>query len=171
MTIKEFCRVRPNIQVPSVIKYMKRRSDLFEGHISGSGQQTELDDVAIKLLEEKYPMPMEVISSPNAELIAELDRAKNYIIQLQQEAIQHEKLMAKAELDKVMLEERRVQLLEETLEVKAVCNDLQGQNAALHEELGRLKAQLEQAEQEASRASQEAEKLRSRSFWQRVFNT
>lgn len=167
MTIKEFCGARPNIQVPSVLKYMKRNSDLFEGHISGSGQQTELDDVAIKLLEEKYPMPMEVIPSPNAELIAELDRAKNYIIQLQQNEIVREKLLAKAELDKAMLEEKRVQLLE----AKSVCDDLQSQNSELHEEIGRLKAQLAQAEQEASRASQEAEKLRSRPLWQRIFNT
>lgn len=166
MTIKEFCGVRPNIQVPSVIKYMKRNSELFEGHISGSGQQTELDDVAIRLLEEKYPMSMEVIPSPNAELLAELDKAKNMIIQLQQNEIVREKLLAKAELDKLMLEERSIQLLE----AKSSCAELQSQNAELHEEIGSLKAQLEQAVQEASRASQEAEKLRKRSLWQRIIN-
>lgn len=173
MTIKEFCGCRPHIQTPSVIKYIKRNSELFEGHISGSGQQTELDDVAIKILEEKYPMPMDVIPSPNAELIAELDRAKNYIIQLQQNEIVREKLLAKAELDKAMLEEKRIQLLES----KSLCDDLQSQNSELHEEIGRLKARLEQAEREASRASEEAskatleaEKLRNRNFWQRLFN-
>ena len=166
MTIKEFCGVRPNIQVPSVIKYMKRNSDLFEGHISGSGQQTELDAVAIKLLEEKYPMPMELIPSPNMELLAELDKAKNMIIKLQEEALVQEKLLAKAELDKIMLEERSIQLLE----AKSSCAELQTQNSSLHEEIGSLKAQLEAAQQEASRAVEEAEKLRSRSFWQRLFN-
>lgn len=167
MTIKEFCGFRPNIQVPSVIKYMKRNSDLFEGHISGSGQHTELDEVAIKLLEDKYPMPMDIIPSPNAELQEQLAAAKDYIIVLQQEAIQHEKRLAKAELDKILLEEKSVQLLE----AKATCDDLQGQNAELQQEIGRLTAKLEQAEQEASRASEEAEKLRSRSLWQRIFNT
>ena len=165
MTILEFCENR-KVQASTVAMYIKRNPDLFEGHVSKSGQHTEIDDEAFRLLDSKYPIPPELIPTPNMELLAELDRAKNHIIQLQDEAIVREKLLAKAELDKLMLEEKTVQLIE----AKSSCADLQSQNSELHEEIGRLKAQLAQAEQEASRASEEAEKLRNRSFWQRLFN-
>lgn len=166
MTILEFCTAR-GIQTQRVLKYIQRHTDQFEGHVIKKGQSVEVDDFALRILEEKYPIPPDLIPSPNAELQAQLAAAKDYIIVLQKEAIQHEKLLAKAELDKILLEERNIQLLES----KATCDDLQGQNAELQQEIGRLTAKLEQAEQEASRASQEAEKLRSRSLWQRIFNT
>lgn len=165
MTILEFCENR-KVQASTVSMYIKRNAEVFEGHVSKSGQHTEIDEEAFKILDAKYPIPPELIPAPDAELQAQLASAKDYIILLQKDAIEHEKLLAKAELDKIMLEEKTVQLLE----AKATCDDLQGQNRELYEEIGRLKAQLAQAEQEASRASEEAEKLRNRSFWQRLFN-
>lgn len=166
MTVLDFCTQR-NLQTQTVLKYIQRNPELFEGHTSKKGQQMEIDDAAFCVLDEKYPIPPEIIPAPNMELLAELDRAKNRIIQLQEEALVQEKLLAKAELDKRMLEERSIQLLE----AKSSCADLQTQNSSLHEEIGSLKAQLEVAQMEASRASEEAERLRSRSLWQRIFNT
>lgn len=166
MTILEFCEHR-KVQASTVAMYIKRNPDLFEGHTSKKGKHTELDAEALEILNEKYPMPPEIVLAPNAELVAELDRYKDLVIALQQEAIQREKLLAKAELDKQLLEEREVLLIE----AKSAVADLQGQNADLHEEIGSLKAQLAAAEEKASKASQEAEKLRSRSLWQRIFNT
>lgn len=173
MTVLEFCNVR-NIQTQTVLKYIQRNPDLFEGHTIKKGQSVELDDTALSILEGKYPIPPEIIPAANVELLAELDRAKNRIIQLQDDAIAREKLLAKAELDKLMLEERSVQLLE----AKSTVAELQGEAASLHEQVGSLTAQLEasqaevaRAQEEAARASQEAERLRSRSLWQRIFNT
>lgn len=166
MTVLDFCTQR-NIQTQTVLKYIQRNPEIFEGHTSKKGQQMEIDDAAFLVLDEKYPIPPEVIPAPNLELLAELDKAKTMIIKLHEEAAAREKLLAKAELDKIMLEERSIQLLE----AKSSCTELQSQNSTLHEEIGSLKAQLEAAQQEASRAIEEAERLRGRSFWQRLFNT
>ena len=166
MTVLEFCNVR-NIQTQTVLKYIQRNPSIFEGHTSKNGQNMEIDDEAFKVLDDKYPIPPEIIPSPNAELVAELDKAKNVIIQLQQQIIDHNDTLALAEKAQFLLDERSSQLIE----MKASRDELQGENSELHEEIGRLKAQLAQAEQEASRASQEAEKLRNRTFWQRLFNT
>lgn len=166
MTILEFCENR-KVQASTVSMYIRRNPELFEGHTSKNGQQTEIDDEAFKILDKKYPFPPELVAAPDAELVAELDKAKTYIIQLQQQVIEKNEVLALAERNKFLLEE-----------AKANCDDLQSRNSSLMEQIGSLKAQLAAAEekaaeavQEASRASQEAEKLRSRSFWQRVFNT
>lgn len=154
--------------------YIRRNPELFEGHVSKSGQHMEIDDEAYCILDSKYPIPADIIPSPNAELVAELEKAKNYIIQLQQQVIENNNTLALAERHKFLLEE-----------AKANCDDLQSRNGYLMEEVGSLKAQLAAAEEkasraeqeaakaseEAARASQEAEKLRSRSLWQRIFNT
>jgi hypothetical protein len=172
MTVLEFCSIR-GIQTQRVLKYIQRNPENFEGHTSKNGQYMEIDDDAFAILDKKYPIPSEVIPSPSAELMAELDRAKNMIIQLQADAIVHEKLLAKAELDKLLLEERNLQLLE----ARTTCTELQGQAADLHQQIGSLEAQLKASREEtikmreeASRASQEAERLRSRSLWQRIIN-
>lgn len=166
MTILEFCENR-RIQTSTVSMYIRRNPELFEGHISKSGQHMEIDDEAYSILDNKYPIPADIIPSPNAELVAELDRARQYIIQLQQQVIENNNTLALAERHQFLLEE-----------AKSNVADLQDRNSYLIEEVGSLKAQLaaaeekaSRAEQEAARASQEAEKLRSRSLWQRIFNT
>lgn len=166
MTILEFCKNR-KVQASTVSMYIRRNSELFEGHITKNGQQTEIDDAAFDILDKKYPIPPEVIPSPNAEVLKELDAAKSYIIHLQQQVIENNEALALAERNKFLLEE-----------AKSSCEDLQEKNGNLLEEIGSLKAQLaaaeekaSRAEQEASKAAEEAEKLRSRSLWQRIFNT
>lgn len=166
MTILDFCENR-KVQVSTVTMYIKRNPDLFESHVSKSGQHTEIDEEAFKILDAKYPIPPELIPAPDAELMAELDRAKNYIIQLQQQVIEQNNILALAERNKFLLEEARED-----------CDNLQRRNDLLNEEIGMLKAQLSisgekvaKANEEALRASEELERLRNRSFWQRLFNT
>ena len=165
MTILEFCENR-KVQATTVAMYIRRNPELFEGHISKNGQQTEIDDAAFAILDKKYPFPPEIVASPDAEILKELENAKNYIIQLQQQLLDNSQVLAVAERNQFLLEE-----------AKSNCTQLQDRNSLLNEEVGSLKAQLAAAEEKASRASQEAEKasqeverLRGRSLWQRIFN-
>lgn len=166
MTVLEFCNAR-NIQTQTVLKYIQRNPSIFEGHTSKNGQNMEIDNAAFDILDEKYPVPPEIIPAPNVELVAELDRAKSYIIQLQQQVIEQNQVLALAEKNKFLLEE-----------AKEDCDNLQRRNDFLTEEIGNLKAQLSisgekvaKATEEAIKASEEVERLRNRNFWQRLFNT
>lgn len=165
VTVYEFCTSR-HLQTQRVLKYIKRNADLFEGHAVKVGKTTELDDEALRLLNEQYPLPPEVAVIPNSELQQQLTAATDYIIKLQQELIQKEQQLAKAQLDALMLEDRTTQLLE----ARATNADLQTACNGLQREIGELTAQLEAAEKAAQAASEEAERLRSRSLLERILN-
>lgn len=166
MTVLEFCTAR-SLQTQTVLKYIQRNPEIFEGHTSKNGQNMELDDEAFSVLDKKYPTPAEVIPSPNAELVAELDHYKNWVMALQQQLIEKNDVLALAEKAQFLLDERSSQLIAS----KAANDDLQDRNNYLTEEVGSLKAKLAAAEEKASRAEQEADRLRSRSLWQRIFNS
>ena len=166
MNVLDFCSAR-GLQTQRVIKYIQRNPDLFEGHTTKSGQSTELDDTALKILEEKYPLPPEIIASPNKELLEQLNSAKDYIIRLQQEAIKQEKLLVQAQTDRVLLEERSQQMQE----LKSEREELKGENASLMAQIAELQAQLQLSQEQTKTAQREAESLRNRTFWQRIFNT
>lgn len=49
--------------------YMSRHQELFEGHTTRNGKSVELDEEAIKILEEQYPLPemVQIIRDPELE--------------------------------------------------------------------------------------------------------
>lgn len=55
LKISEFIKGR-NVNYDTVRRYLKRNPELFKGHI-GRANNIELDEVAVQLLEEKYPLP------------------------------------------------------------------------------------------------------------------
>lgn len=83
MKITEFIQGR-NVTYQTVRKYIKRNEKLFIGHI-GKRNNIVLDDTAISILEQKYPMtkPIEVIQ--DNENRDKLLLAQELIIKLQQE--------------------------------------------------------------------------------------
>ncbi len=80
LKIKDFIQGR-NISYSSVFQYIKRNPDLFKGH-TGKKNNIELDDVAVDLLEQKYPLskPVEVIE--DSELMKKLLNLQEKYIQL-----------------------------------------------------------------------------------------
>ena len=58
MKISDFIEGR-DLNYDTVRRYIKRNPELFNGHI-GHSQNIVLDDEAVKLLEEKYPLPTPV---------------------------------------------------------------------------------------------------------------
>lgn len=45
------------VERQAVLKYMQRHPELFNGHIKKEGKEYQLDAAAVRMLEEKYPLP------------------------------------------------------------------------------------------------------------------
>ena len=91
MTITEFANIR-KIQSQTISKYIKRHQEQFP-ELKKKGRTIELTEEAIKILEEKYPMPkpqtiMRGISHQKYEKILEENIVlKNEINELKQKNI------------------------------------------------------------------------------------
>ena len=90
MRIKDFI-VGRNVELQAVQKYIIRHPELFEGHIDKSERNMDLDEVAVDLLNKKYPLiqKIEIYNGVSHEehkaVLEELNKKNNYIIQLQNE--------------------------------------------------------------------------------------
>ena len=111
MKIQEFVKGR-NISYAAVFQYIKRHSDLFDGHI-GKSNNIVLDDTALQILDERYPLaqPVQVVQDVEArERIAELQ--EKYIFLLEENS------RLTQENANLMLEHHKNMLLEEELEAQ-----------------------------------------------------
>lgn len=87
MKIVDFAKQR-GADPDTITRYIKRHPELFEGHLSFDGNKMVVDDIAVKILEEKYPLPAPV------EIIKDT-RSQELLIQEQQKvAALQEQLMA-----------------------------------------------------------------------------
>lgn len=84
MKISDFLEGR-RVERQAVLRYINRHSDAFEGHITKAGRELDLDQTALAILDEMYPMPVryEVIS--DAQLASQLIQAKDELLQLRAE--------------------------------------------------------------------------------------
>lgn len=142
MKIKDFIDGR-NVSYQTVRKYIVNHPDLFKGHI-GRTNNIVLDDVAIEILEKKYPLPepVQVIQDTEAreklqaitekyinvleenKLLIE-QNAQLLVIQSKQKYLEEENRNLSAELDEGV---RYAQYLEKKIEEqKASYEFLQGQ--------------------------------------------
>ena len=165
MTVLDFCKHR-QVQAQTVMQYIRRNPDKFDGHTTKNGQSWELDEVAIKLLESKYPMPAEVMAPLDAELLQQLQSQKDLIIELQQKIIKQAELIATAQANQLLLTERTTQLEE----LKTERADLSSENLALQERIAELRDNAKTYQQLAEETIKELEAYKHRSFWKRGFN-
>ena len=123
MKIKDFIDGR-NVSYQTVRKYIVNHPDIFKGHV-GRANNIDLDEDAIQLLEEKYPLtkPVQVIQDTSArdEL---LELHKKY-------AVAMEKITALTEQNADLLVVKSKQLL------------LEGENRNLSEKLNESEEQLQ----------------------------
>lgn len=139
MTITEFARSR-NEQVNTVSKYIRQHPE-FEGHTKRKGKTVMLDDVALDLLDKKYPLPKPVT------VINGIPEDEHYkMIQEKDEQIQglQDKLIS--------LQETQSQLMLELGELRS--------KALL----------LEDKERENERLTSELDRVMKRGFLDRLFN-
>lgn len=117
MKISEFINGR-SIKYQTVRKYIKSHPELFKGHI-GRPNNIILDKTAVKILEEKYPLPKPIVIEDQkakeeiAKLQEELLHAQRMIINLQQQVVEN--------APKIMLieqTEKELEKLQQELEIE-----------------------------------------------------
>lgn len=153
MTITEFAKSR-NIEPQAVSRYIGRHEE-FEGHISvnpKNGKEKILDDIAIELLDKKYPLPkpIEVIEGVEPK---EYQKVVNSMLELQElnnkmqeQLLDAQELIAGATAQKLMLEDRDRQIQELKAEIEKSKEELSKGS----EEIMKTKIELEQIKKEVS---------------------
>lgn len=147
----------------TVATYIRRHPEVFSGHTQQQGNKLLLDDDAVKILDEKYPLPkpVEIINGVDPTLyqnaLERLEKAKDLVIQLKDAKSQLELDLAKKESEQLLLEEK-MNLETEKMQIKV-------------DHLEAEKNQMEtQYLDEISRLQQELQKEKSRklSFMERL---
>lgn len=164
MFLKDFAEIR-GVKADTVATYIRRHPEIA-ALTSSEGYQMVLSDEAIEILDKKYPMPKPVQIVQDTESLKKLAEAQAKLNEL------HEKYEELLKTNtKLALQAGRVQLLQEA-------NDKNEEKIASQTvELADLKAEKQQlearagtAEQELAEARQELDRLKNRSFFQRLFN-
>ena len=156
MTISEFAESR-NVQSQAVNRYVLRHSEEFSGHTQKVGKNIELDDEAVRILDEKYPLPKPVQlveGVPTEDYLAvqkELNAAKNTIIGLQNKLTDYSMKIASAEAIHLRLEDKEKELQS----VKTDLKNSEDDKAQLREKLVRAESKNEQYEGDLKRKDEE----------------
>lgn len=138
MTVTEFLEGR-TVERQAVTRYIERHSDEFQGHTSKKGREIELDEVAVGILEKKYPLQSLVEVIEDKESRQKLIKAQEYIIQLQEKINEQSLAIAKAESIQLLLEDKQHQL--EMAEQRE--NEWKESQKRTEEELNRVREELE----------------------------
>lgn len=105
----------------TVRKYISRHKEAFEGHIDTDGKQMLLDDEAVKLLEEIYPLPkpVEVVEDTESrkkliDALERLEKAKDTILTLNNRCSELEMRRLESETELLLLEEKNKHEIEQS---------------------------------------------------------
>lgn len=149
MKIKDFIQGR-SVSYQTIRKYITNHPELFTGHI-GKKNNIELDDVAIDLLEQKYPLSKPVELIEDTENLKKLMQAQELIIHLQQELNEKTEQLLESKKHEYLLEAKYEQVKE--LAIKA--DSLKNENA-------NLKMNIEALERKNEREYDEFEEYKDR---------
>lgn len=138
MTVTEFLEGR-TVERQAVTRYIERHSEDFQGHTSKKGREIELDEVAVGILEKKYPLQSLVQVIEDKESRQKLIKAQEYIIQLQEKINEQSLVIAQAESIKLLLDDKQHQL--EMAEQRE--NEWKESQKRTEEELNRVREELE----------------------------
>ena len=157
MYLREFAEQRG--QNPATIsQYIRDHAAEFEGHTSMDGKQKVLDEVAIQLLDKKYPLPKPIQVIEDTESRKQLVEAQKFIIELQKEMMKMER-----EYSKLALEAGKVMYLEADIARRDELLD------TTEQELKTEKEHHAETQQQLQNAQQEIERLKNRSFFDFLF--
>lgn len=131
MKVADFTRGR-NVENQAITRYINRHPELFDGHVMKDGREIVLDDVALDILNEKYPLPQPIQIVEDTEARRQLIEAQQMIIKLQQQLVEAAPIIALAEHNQYLIS----QMQQEN-------EDLKSENAHLKETEVKLKADNE----------------------------
>lgn len=171
MFLRDFAEMR-GVKADTVATYIRRHPEIAE-HTSTEGYFMVLDDVAIDMLDKKYPLPKPVQVIQDTESLKKLTEAQEFIIKLQEKMVK----MAE-ENSKLALQAEKVLMLEAAEQEKAETigkleAELEYKNDKIDEEQQAHQAtaqELADTQKQLSEAQQELERLKNRSFFQRLLN-
>ena len=144
VNIKQFAELH-NQNQRTIIMYIKRHKEMFDGHVTKIGNSKYLDNEAIKILEHKYPLPKPI------PVVENIETQKKYMLSLEKINYLQEKIL---DLQKQLQESKTLRLLLEKS---------QEQTQKLSDELISLKVKMESQEEQYN-------KLKNRNLWDRIFN-
>lgn len=154
MNITEFAASR-GVRRETVSIYIKRHPEI-SAHVTKSGNESVLDDEAVSMLAEQYPVPAPVPVIEDAEARAEVERLRSLlmqaqarIIELQDQQIATTKALSDANVQVKSLEEHAAQ------------------QVALEEKINQDR---ERETARADAAEEHVRKLLSRGIWARIRN-
>ncbi len=164
MTITEYAKLR-NQTPQTVSRWINNHKHLFEGHIKINGKTRELDDIAIRELDNQYP-PNLVQVVEDVELQRKADHYLQEIMKLQNELSENKADMIVL-YDKCLEFEHSAALLEERT---ARLQETEEALKELREEHQASEIELAIQHEKTQALTEEIERLRKRNFFQRLFN-
>lgn len=149
MKIADFAEQR-NVDRNAISQYIRRHPEIFEGHTEVVGKNLCVDEEALKELEDKYPLPQVVQVIEDTESRKKLIEAQQLIIQMKDQMLNMQKLVAQAEAKELLLEDRERQLKEKEQQLKQA----QTREQDLQQEISEFKSKVST--------------LQSRNLWERI---
>ena len=110
--LADFAKER-NVDRNLVTQYVRYHPEIFEGHTTEYKRSLYGDDVALKALDEKYPLPkpVEVIKDPEADnLRRQVIALQEQLLESQKQVIALTKVAVQAESVKALLADKELQL-------------------------------------------------------------
>ena len=163
MNISEFARSR-GIE-PQTVRHYVNDHEYIKKHTKKVGKTVELSEEAIELLDKIYPLPrpVQLVNGVDPEehkdVQDKLTAAQEFIIKLQNKMMEDQKLLAQAEAQKILLEDRESQLKIATEEGEKKDTEIDLQ-----------KKKIEEQNRQLEELKNENERLKNRSLFERIFN-
>lgn len=152
----DFARQR-GVERDTISQYIRRHPELFDEHIKVEGKNLFLDDVAERLLDEKYPLPRPIEIVEDIETIKELSEtrkmlatAESKIGMLYEQLNNAQRQIAENEVKSILLEDKEKQL--------------QDKDRQLEESWARQQDLLKAVDRYETKLGE----LRSRNLWERI---
>lgn len=146
MNITEFAESR-NQQPQTISRYMSRHSE-FEGHTTKNGKMVELDEEALKMLDEVYPLPkpIQIINGiPEEEHLKALADKDEKIQKLQEAFIELQNKYSQLAIENGELQGQRLLLEDKKEQLRAKDDELKAERSKSEELTLKLEIELKKS--------------------------
>lgn len=177
MTISEFAKTH-NVEGSAVRMYLSRHKEEFGSHVDGSKKLVELDEIAVKMLEEQYPLPAPVTvvngipEDEHRKLLEEYNGALKEIARLQAVATDQAQKIAGAEAKQLLLEEKEKQLESQSRVLRNTREELKESRATV-EALNQRKYETDlenvELQNKIEQLQSELEREKNKGFFEKLF--
>lgn len=123
MNTTDFANSR-NVQPQTVMKYIYRHKQAFKGHVKKVDRLTILDEVAIEILDKKYPLPKPVEVVVDVETLKELADARKELNLLYKELSNYKALQQLCSSMKLEIEQTSCKVEEQAQRIQHLSNEV-----------------------------------------------